>query len=199
MRCPVNFVAVTQEKTKLHNGLDMGFYSKSHHNQPIMSADDGEVIYNEKQVKGGYVIKIKHSNNIVTTYGHLLKNSQTVKVGMKVKMGEMIARMGKSGIVTGEHLHFSIQKNGKYLDPLKYINIYKGQHVNEKSKKLFKYTKTAYNIPSEPLNIRYQNKHGKVVGHIYNGDEVESYYINDEGWNCCDNLRDYVCSNRYLK
>ena len=114
MRCPVNFVAVTQEKTNFHNGLDMGFYSKSHHNQPIMSADDGEVIYFKKQIRGGYTIKIKHSNNIVTTYGHLLKNSQTVKVGMKVKMGEMIARMGKSGIVTGEHLHFSIQKNGKY-------------------------------------------------------------------------------------
>lgn len=130
-----------------------------------------------------------------------------VKEGMKVLKGQKIARMGKSGMVTGEHLHFGLYKgtnidykNKKnFVDPLRYINIYPNQTTKGEIANSIKRTKIAYNIPSEPLNIRYKDKHGKVVGHIYNGDIVESYYINDEGWNCCDNLRDYVCSNRYLK
>lgn len=206
MRCPVNHVTVTQ-KFGNHKGVDFGWFSKDHHNQWIYACDDGEVIYNKKQLTGGYVIQIRHDSGYVSEYGHLLKDSQVVKEGMKVLKGQKIARMGKSGMVTGEHLHFGLYKgtnidykNKKnFVDPLRYINIYPNQTTKGEIANSIKRTKTAYNIPSEPLNIRYKDKHGKVVGHIYNGDEVETYYINEEGWNCCDNLRDYVCSNRYLK
>ena len=130
-----------------------------------------------------------------------------MNVGQFVRKGQKIAKMGKSGLVTGEHLHFGLYKGTKinyknkknFIDPLRYINIYNNQQVKGEIASNIKHTKTADKIPSEPLNIRYKTKTGKVVGHIYNGDEVEYYYINDEGWNCCDNLRDYVCSNRYLK
>lgn len=204
MMCPVNYVAVTQE-FKNHKGVDFGWYG--HHNQWIYAIDDGEVIYNRKQITGGYVIHIRHDNGYVSEYGHLLKDSQQVREGMKVKKGQKIARMGKSGMVTGEHLHFGLYKGtyinykdkSKFVDPLKYINLYDNQKANEKTEKLIKRTKHAEGIPSEPLNIRYKSKNGKVVGSIYNGDQVEHYYITDEGWNCLDNLRDYVCSNRYLK
>lgn len=205
MMCPVNYVAVTQEFKNNHKGVDFGWYG--HHNQWIYAIDDGEVIYNRKQITGGYVIHIRHNNGYVSEYGHLLKNSQQVREGTKVKKGQKIARMGKSGMITGEHLHFGLYKGSyinykdksKFVDPLKYINLYDNQKANEKSEKLIKRTKHAEGIPSEPLNIRYKSKHGKVVGSIYNGDQVEHYYITDEGWNCLDNLRDYVCSNRYLK
>lgn len=206
MRCPVNYVTVTQEFGN-HKGVDFGFYSKEHHNQWIYACDDGKVIYNRKQITGGYVIQIQHDNGYVSEYGHLLKGSQQVKEGQFVRRGQKIAKMGKSGMVTGEHLHFGLYKGSKinyknkknFIDPLKYINIYNLQHVKGEVAEKIKHTKTACNIPSEPLNIRYKDKSGKVVGRIYNGDEVEYYYINEEGWNCCDNLRDYVCSNRYLK
>lgn len=204
MMCPVNYVAVTQE-FKNHKGVDFGWYN--HHNQWIYAIDDGEVIYNRKQITGGYVIHIRHDNGYVSEYGHLLKDSQQVHEGMKVKKGQKIARMGKSGMVTGEHLHFGLYKGtyinykdkSKFVDPLKYINLYDNQKANEKTEKLIKRTKHAEGIPSEPLNIRKGSKNGKVVGAIYNGDQVEHYYINEDGWNCLDNIRDYVCSNRYLK
>ena len=204
MMCPVNYVAVTQE-FKNHKGVDFGWYN--HHNQWIYAIDDGEVIYNRKQITGGYVIHIRHDNGYVSEYGHLLKDSQQVREGMKVKKGQKIARMGKSGMVTGEHLHFGLYKGtyinykdkSKFVDPLKFINLYDNQKANEKTEKLIKRTKHAEGIPSEPLNIRYKSKNGKVVGAIYNGDQVEHYYINEDGWNCLDNIRDYVCSNRYLK
>lgn len=206
MRCPVNYVTVTQ-KFGNHKGVDFGWYSKEHHNQYIYACDDGEVIYNRKQITGGYVIQIKHDNGYVSEYGHLLKDSQLVHEKDKVKKGQKIARMGKSGLVTGEHLHFGLYKgtsinyrNKKnFVDPLKYINVYSGQKTKGEPANSIKRTKYAEGIPSEPLNIRYKTKTGKVVGAIYNGDEVENYYITDEGWNCLDNLRDYVCSNRYLE
>lgn len=206
MRCPVNYVTVTQ-KFGNHKGVDFGYYSSEHHNQWVYACDEGKVIYNRKQITGGYVIQIQHDNGYVSEYGHLLKDSQQVREGMFVRKGQKIAKMGKSGLVTGEHLHFGLYKGTKinysnkknFVDPLKYINIYDNQKVKGDIASKIKHTKKADKIPSEPLNIRYKTKTGKVVGHIYNGDEVEYYYINDEGWNCLDNLRDYVCSNRYLK
>lgn len=206
MQCPVNYISINQEFGK-HKGVDFGWYSDNHHNQWIYAVDDGVVIYNRHQVSGGYVIHIKHDSGYVSEYGHLLKNSQQVKEGDHVKKGQKIAKMGKSGIVTGEHLHFGLYK-GEYInykhkeyfvDPLKYLNCYNKQHENEKSKGKMKHTKTAYNIPSEPLNIRKGSKHGKVVGYIYNGNEVENHGCNLEGWNIVDNTRDYICSNKYLR
>lgn len=207
MRTPVNYISITQTYTKKHKGMDFGWYSEKHHNQWIYAVDDGIVIYNRKQISGGYVIHIKHDNGYVSEYGHLLKDSQQVHEGDKVKKGQKIAKMGKSGLVTGEHLHFGLYK-GEYInykhkeyfvDPAKYLNVYVNQVENAKSKGIIKHTKVAVDIPSEPLNIRQSTKHGKVVGYIYNGNEVEHYYINNEGWNVCDNIRDYVCSNKYLK
>lgn len=206
MQCPVNYISINQEFGK-HKGVDFGWYSDNHHNQWIYAVDNGVVIYNRHQISGGYVIHIKHDSGFVSEYGHLLKNSQQVKEGEKVKKGQKIAKMGKSGMVTGEHLHFGLYK-GEYInykhkeyfvDPLKYLNCYNKQHENEKSKGKMKHTKTAYNIPSEPLNIRKGSKHGNVVGYIYNGNEVENHGCNIEGWNIVDNTRDYICSNKYLR
>ena len=206
MQCPVNYISINQEFGK-HKGVDFGWYSDNHHNQWIYAVDDGVVIYNRHQMSGGYVIHIKHDSGYVSEYGHLLKNSQQDHEGDKVKKGQQIAKMGKSGMVTGEHLHFGLYK-GEYInykhkeyfvDPLKYLNCYNKQHENEKSKGKMKHTKTAYNIPSEPLNIRKGSKHGKVVGYIYNGNEVENHGCNIEGWNIVDNTRDYICSNKYLR
>ncbi len=206
MICPVNYISITQEYGK-HKGVDFGWYSSDHHNQWIYAVDDGVVIYNRHQISGGYVIHIKHDSGYVSEYGHLLKNSQLVHEGDKVKKGQKIAKMGKSGMVTGEHLHFGLYK-GEYInykakqyfvDPLKYLNCYNKQKENAKSEGKIRHTKTAANIPSEPLNIRKNNKHGKVVGYVFNGDEVECHGRNLEGWNIVDNTRDYVCSDKYLK
>ena len=206
MRCPVNYISITQEYGT-HKGVDFGWYDKNHHNQWIYAAQDGVVIYNRHQISGGYVIHIKHDNGYVSEYGHLLKNSQQVHEGDHVTKGQKIAKMGASGLVTGEHLHFGLyhgsyidyKKKKNFVNPLNYLNCYVNQKENDKSKGKMKHTKIAYNIPSEPLNIRKDNCHGKIVGYIYNGDEVEYHGLNLEGWNIVDNINNYVCSDKYLK
>ena len=64
MRCPVNYISITQEYGT-HKGVDFGWYDKNHHHQWIYAAQDGVVIYNRHQISGGYVIHIKHDNGYV--------------------------------------------------------------------------------------------------------------------------------------
>lgn len=206
MKAPLQYLGITKDFSKSHRGVDFGWW-KNHRNQWVYAVDDGKVIYNRHQLTGGYVIHIRHDNGTVSEYGHLLKNSQVVKEGMKVKKGEKIAKMGSSGLCSGEHLHFGIylgtsinySKKEKFVDPLKYINVYDSQTISKNDESKIRHTKTACDIPSEPLRIRYKSKTGKIVGDIYNGDQVETYGKDLEGWNIVDNLRDYVCSDKYLK
>lgn len=118
MQKPVKYFKITNPfKNKIHYGIDLGWSEKSGHNQPIYAVEDGEVIYKAIQTTGGKVLHIKHSNGYVSEYGHL--NSWTVNKGDKIKKGQQIGTMGKTGKVKGEHLHFGLYKgtsiNYKYM------------------------------------------------------------------------------------
>lgn len=201
MRCPLDNTSIVRGYNLIHTGVDFGWYKE--HNQPVYACDDGIVIYNRYQTKGGYVIIIKHNNGLCSVYGHLLKNSQTVKEGHKVKKGQKIAKMGASGKVTGEHLHFSIYKGTKvqwhlgYVNPLKYINIYSNQFVKLKNGYTINHTKKV--TAKDGLNIRTgTNTKSKIVYTVPYNSEVETYGLKNK-WNIVDNVRGYYCSNRYLK
>ncbi len=68
---------------------------------------------------GGYgkTVIIKHSNGFETLYGHL--SSIAVKAGQKVEQGQIIGKVGSTGLSTGPHLHFEVRKDGKLINPLK--------------------------------------------------------------------------------
>ena len=103
MRSPVNYISITQTYSTKHKGMDFGWYSDKHHNQWVYAVDDGVVIYNRHQISGGYVIHIKHDNGYVSEYGNLLKDSQQVHEGDKVKKGQKIAKLGKIGRAHSSH------------------------------------------------------------------------------------------------
>ena len=208
MKCPVNRIFISRGFSKTHNGIDMGWNKEEDKHQPVYSCDDGVVIYNRYKAIGGYIIKIKHTNGLVSVYGHLKKDSQKIKEGQKVKKGQHIADVGNSGInCVGFHLHFSVLKGKVYLDPLKYINVYKNQKVGKDTAKDYKllYTKEAKGITNPPLLVHNKPdyKATSVVKGYYinNGDEVESYGVVNNGssiLNIVDNVRGYYCSNKYL-
>jgi len=208
MRFPVNTINIKQTFGK-HKGIDFGWHSSVGKNQPVYAIDDGVVIYNRHQISGGYVIQIRHTNGYVSEYGHLLKNSQKVLEGDKVKKGQQIASMGASGIVSGPHLHLGLYKGSvinykdksKFVDPLKYLCMYDNQHVVEDrsivpAKDLFHTKKVT---AKDGLNIRTGPSVGyaKVRTAPY-GSEVESFGLKNK-WNIVDNIRGYYCSNNYLK
>jgi murein DD-endopeptidase MepM/ murein hydrolase activator NlpD len=80
---------------------------------------DGKVIYSDWETGYGKVIKIAHSNNIETIYGHC--NSLNTKKNQNVKKGDIIGYVGSTGNSTGPHLHFEVRISGKPVDPSPYI------------------------------------------------------------------------------
>lgn len=83
----------------------------------VFAAADGHVELadgNPKQNLGCHVI-IRHADHKETLYCHLSK--VMLRNGQMVKAGDLIALSGATGDVTGAHLHFSISRGGKYLDP----------------------------------------------------------------------------------
>jgi murein DD-endopeptidase MepM/ murein hydrolase activator NlpD len=82
-----------------------------------MATANGKVIFSGR--KGGYgkLIIVKHTNGYQTYYGHcsrLLK-----KRGQLVEQGQLIARVGSTGVSTGPHVHYEVRVKGKPLNPNK--------------------------------------------------------------------------------
>jgi murein DD-endopeptidase MepM/ murein hydrolase activator NlpD len=72
---------------------------------------------------GGYgnCVRIQHINNFETLYGHL--SYICVKVGQDVTLGQKIGEVGSTGRSTGAHLHYEVRKNGKPIDPIKFLTL----------------------------------------------------------------------------
>lgn len=108
---------VTGQKQSFHSGTDIG----APQGTTIVAAADGDVILAKKDYGTyGNTIMIDHGG-IVTLYAHIRHGGILVKEGDTVKRGQKIAEVGSTGRSTGPHLHFSVLKNGEYLDPMKYL------------------------------------------------------------------------------
>lgn len=87
---------------------------------PVKAANDGVVVYSGSELKGyGNLLLIKHSGGYITAYAH--NKHMKVSRGQKVKQGEVIAYVGKTGHVTSPQLHFAIRKGRKAVNPQKYL------------------------------------------------------------------------------
>lgn len=102
-------------KQEYHDGVD--FAGKEGAN--VMSVGDGVVTWSGKRSGYGNLVEINHGNGYVTRYGHNRK--QLVEIGDTVRKGQMIALMGSTGRSTGPHVHFEVLRNGKPVNPSRYI------------------------------------------------------------------------------
>ncbi|MCM1002585.1 M23 family metallopeptidase [Wolbachia pipientis] len=101
-------------KVVFHKGVDYA----AKFGTPIYAAAEGVIEYVGNNGGYGKYIKIKHKNGYSTCYAHMSKFSSDVKLGSKVKQGQVIAYVGSTGIATGPHLHYEVIYNGKHVDPL---------------------------------------------------------------------------------
>ena len=99
----------------LHAGIDIA----APNGTPVKSAAPGEVIYNGWLRGYGRVVVVDHGHGYSTLYAHL--SASLVHEGQVVKAGANIARVGKTGNVTGYHLHFEVRQYGNPVDPIKYL------------------------------------------------------------------------------
>lgn len=79
---------------------------------PIKASGGGKVIF--RGVKSGYgnVVILQHGGNITTLYAHMSKFASSVRNGTRVRQGQTIGYVGKTGLVTGVHLHYEYRLNG---------------------------------------------------------------------------------------
>lgn len=107
---------------KLHKGIDIAGHNIR--GKAIVAADGGKVIQTNLTDGPGYwsygnYVLIDHGNGFVTMYAHC--KSVLVKTGDRVSKGQTIATVGSTGRSTGNHLHFEIRYQGRYVNPTKYV------------------------------------------------------------------------------
>lgn len=100
---------------EFHDGIDIA----ASYGSEVHAAADGVVIHAGWLAGWGRIVKIRHKGGLVTCYAH--NSSLLVKSGDSVTKGTVIAKVGSSGRSTGPHLHFTIEKNGKAVDPMVYL------------------------------------------------------------------------------
>ena len=113
--------APTGGATTNHSGIDIAVPVGT----PVKAIAEGKVIAANGGMRGyGNGVFIDHGlingKQVISEYGHL--SQFLVKVGDKVKQGNVIAKSGNSGISTGPHLHITIRENNIPVNPRKYID-----------------------------------------------------------------------------
>ena len=104
-------------RRRFHNGIDLAGPIGT----PIGAAMPGTVVHTEAQTGNyGKFVIVRHDGGFQTLYAHL--DSFAVRKGQYVSQGQTIGSMGNTGRSTGPHLHFSIIRNGSFVDPLGFLH-----------------------------------------------------------------------------
>ena len=100
-----------------HSGVDL----KGGERDPVFALASGKVVIAEDMYYEGNQTIIDHGNGIITRYMH--QSKIIVKEGELVKGGQLIGYCGKTGMVTGPHLHIGLYIRGEYADPLSFLSL----------------------------------------------------------------------------
>jgi murein DD-endopeptidase MepM/ murein hydrolase activator NlpD len=126
IRTPIKFARISSrfnpkrwhpvlKRWRSHKGVDYAAPTGT----PIKASGDGRVVF--RGTKGGYgrTVILQHAGKYTTLYAHMSKYSKRAKVGTRVKQGQVIGYVGKTGLASGPHLHYEFRVNGAHKDPLR--------------------------------------------------------------------------------
>lgn len=143
-----------------HLGIDYAARSGSR----IVASSSGKVVY--RGWKGGYgrTIEVQHANGLKTLYAHMRSFGKGIKRGTYVKQGRTIGYVGTSGNSTGPHLHFGLYKNGRAVNPARYVQKQTVKKVKLKGKaynklrKLVRHYRPQFRETKERIIIKEESK-----------------------------------------
>jgi murein DD-endopeptidase MepM/ murein hydrolase activator NlpD len=106
------------KRKKLHNGIDYAAGTGT----PVRAAATGTVTFAGPKGANGNLIVISHFSGYESFYAHLSRFAPGIKKGTKVTQRQLIAYVGSTGRSTGPHLHFSLKRQGRFIDPSAQLN-----------------------------------------------------------------------------
>lgn len=118
---------------RLHSGVDWA----GPVGMPIRAAGNGVVRMADWDSGYGRRIEVEHNHGYVTTYNHLSAFAPGIQSGARVRQGQIIGRLGSSGLSTGPHLHYEVMINERLVDPLA-IKLPKGRELGGRQLANFK-------------------------------------------------------------
>lgn len=126
------------KRYRAHLGVDLA----APRGRRIYASADGRIVFRGR--KGGYgnVIEIKHKYGFKTLYAHQSKFKSGLRVGSRVKQGQLIGYVGSTGLSSGPHLHLGLYKNGRAMNPLKVITVTKSALRGKEKKAFIRYSKS---------------------------------------------------------
>ena len=124
LKAPLNFTRISSGFTKKrfhpvlrvwrpHLAIDYAAPTGT----PVRTVADGTVIKKSYDRSNGNLVRMRHANGYETTYIHLNKFAKGLKVGKRLKQGDLVGYVGSTGIATGPHLDFRMFKNGRPINP----------------------------------------------------------------------------------
>jgi murein DD-endopeptidase MepM/ murein hydrolase activator NlpD len=125
LRFPLNFQFISSgfsssryhpilHRFRAHEGVDL----VARYGTPVKAVADGQVEQAGWCGELGRCVRIRHPGGIVSVYGHLSGIAGGINEGRSVRMAELIGQVGSTGLSTGPHLHYGIEKDGVYVNPL---------------------------------------------------------------------------------
>ena len=134
---------------RAHNGVDYGAPSGA----PVASIAPGVVTLAGWTNGGGRTVRIRHNNGYESEYMHL--SAIATHAGARVGQGELVGKVGQTGLATAPHLHYGLKKNGHYVNPvLEHRNMPPGEPVAASMMNVFlterdRYFQLLVNPPSQ--------------------------------------------------
>jgi murein DD-endopeptidase MepM/ murein hydrolase activator NlpD len=99
---------------RAHRGVDYAAASGA----PVVAIAAGRVVSASFDRANGRMVRLRHSSGYESYYLHLSSFAPGIKAGASIVQGEMVGRVGATGLATGPHLHYGLKKNGVFVNPL---------------------------------------------------------------------------------
>jgi murein DD-endopeptidase MepM/ murein hydrolase activator NlpD len=152
LRFPVNFKYISSGFTfhryhpilhtyRPHVGVDL----VAQYGEPVKAVADGKIQSAGWAGELGQCIRLEHQRGMVSIYGHLSKIRPEIRTNGYVHIGQIIGYVGSTGLSTGPHLHFAMEKNGGYVNPLT-EKLGENHQVSPRMKALFENMKDRYQL-----------------------------------------------------
>jgi murein DD-endopeptidase MepM/ murein hydrolase activator NlpD len=111
---------------RAHNGVDYAAPPGA----PVGAVAGGTITFAGWTPGGGRTVKVRHTSGYESEYLHLSAIATAVRAGARIGQGELVGRVGATGLVTGPHLHYGLKRNGVYVNPVReHLNMPPGEPI----------------------------------------------------------------------